>query len=66
MDWIFCREPYSYWASLSDVRVIKTFMRVLVVESLCQAAMGWISTLECLLLDARGSMWLHLILFGIK
>jgi hypothetical protein len=43
-----------------------TFMHVLVVELLCQAVMGRISALECLLSSTRGSQWLHLVLFGIK
>jgi hypothetical protein len=42
------------------------FMCVLVVESLCQTTTGRISPLDCLLLDARGSLWLRLILYGIK
>jgi hypothetical protein len=63
---IFCGEPHFYRASLSDVRVIMTFMCVLMVELLCQAGMGWISALECMLSGARGSQWLCLILSGIK
>jgi hypothetical protein len=43
-----------------------TFMHVLVVESLCQAAMGWIPSLGCLLSDARESQWLCLVLSDIK
>jgi hypothetical protein len=35
--------------TLSDVRVIMTIMRVLIVKSLCQVVMGWIPVLECLL-----------------
>jgi hypothetical protein len=35
--------------SLSDVRVIMAIMRVLVVKLLCQAVMGWVLVLECLL-----------------
>jgi hypothetical protein len=31
------------------------FMRVPLVEFLCQATMGWITALECLLLGARGT-----------
>jgi hypothetical protein len=66
VDWITHGEPCHYRASLSDVRVIMTFMRVLMVESLCQAAMGWISALKCLLLGAHGSLWLCIVLCGIK
>jgi hypothetical protein len=66
-DWISCGEPRPHQVSLSNVRVtIIMFMRVLVVESLCQTTMGWILTLECLLSGARGSQWLHLILYVIK
>jgi hypothetical protein len=43
-----------------------TIMRVLVVELLCQAVMGWIPALECLLLGMRGHLWLCLALYGIK
>jgi hypothetical protein len=42
------------------------FMRVLMVESLCQTAMGSIPPLECLLPGARGSQLLRLVLFAIK
>jgi hypothetical protein len=52
--------------SLSDVREIMMFMRILMVESLCQAVMGWISALQCLLSDVRGSLWLCLVLSNIK
>jgi hypothetical protein len=42
------------------VAVIMTLMCVLcVVESLCQAVMGRLSTLKYMLPDARGSHWLH-------
>jgi hypothetical protein len=66
VDRIFCLEPCPYRASLSDVKVIITFMHVLVVESLCQVTMGWIPSLECLLSDACESQWLCLVLSGIK
>jgi hypothetical protein len=39
MDQIFRGELRPYRKSLSDVRVIITFMHVLVVESPCQAMM---------------------------
>jgi hypothetical protein len=41
------------------------FIRVLMVESLCQTATGRISALECLVPGPRGSQWLRPILFGI-
>jgi hypothetical protein len=50
--------------SLLDVRVIIVIMCVLVVELLCQAVMGWILVLECLLPGVR--LWLRLVLPGIK
>jgi hypothetical protein len=58
--------PPLIGVSLSNVRVIMAFMCVLVVESLCQAMMGWIPALDWLLLGASGSQWLRLVLFGIK
>jgi hypothetical protein len=42
------------------------FMQVLMVELLCQAATGCILALKYLLLGARGSQWIHLVLSGIK
>jgi hypothetical protein len=54
------------WGSLSDVRVIMTIMRILTVKSLCQAAMGWVLVLECLLLDTHGCLWLCPITLGFK
>jgi hypothetical protein len=53
-------------ANLSDVRVIITIMHVLVEELLCQAVMGWIPILKCLLLGARGHLWLRPVMLGIK
>jgi hypothetical protein len=44
-------------ARLSNVRVIMVIMRVLMVELLCQAAMGWIPILKYLLSCARGCLW---------
>jgi hypothetical protein len=52
--------------SLFNVRVIVTIMRVLAVELLCQAVMGRILILTCLLPGARRRMWLCLVLSGIK
>jgi hypothetical protein len=60
-DWTSYGEPCPRQASLSDVRVIMTFMHVLKVESLCQAAMGQIPALECLLSGARGCT---MVVFG--
>jgi hypothetical protein len=42
-------------AYLSDVKVIMVIMRVRLIESLCQEAMGQILALEYLLLGARGA-----------
>jgi hypothetical protein len=55
-----------HWVTLSDVRVIMMIMCVLVVELLCQAMMGWVPTLECLLPGAFGCMWLRIVLSSIK
>jgi hypothetical protein len=43
-------------ASLPNVRVIMTIKRVPVVEQLCQAMMGWILALKCLLSSAHGCL----------
>jgi hypothetical protein len=66
VDWISCGEPCPYRASLSGVRIIMMFMHAPVMESLCQIAMRWISTLKFLLPCTRGSQWLRLALSGIK
>jgi hypothetical protein len=63
---IFRGEPHPYQVSLSDIRVVMTFMHVLIGELVCQAMTGWISDLECLLPDARESQQLCLVLSGIK
>jgi hypothetical protein len=44
-----------------------TVMRVLMVELLCQVAIGWISALECLLpgVDAYGYLLYCLALYGL-
>jgi hypothetical protein len=42
-------------ACLSDVRALMVIMRVPLVESLCQAMMGWIPALEYLLPGMRGA-----------
>jgi hypothetical protein len=65
-DRISCGEPLPCQASLSGVKVIMMFMRVLEMESLCQAATGWILALECLLSGTCGSQWLRLVLAGVK
>jgi hypothetical protein len=41
-------------------------MRVLVEELLCQVVTEHILVLECLLSDARGRLWLYLVLLSIK
>jgi hypothetical protein len=66
VDRFFHGEPHPYRASLSDVTVVMMFKCVLMVESSCQATMGWIPTLECLLPDARGRLWLCLVWSSIK
>jgi hypothetical protein len=66
MDHTFYGEPRPYQVSLFDVRVNMTIMRVLVEELLCQAVMGQIPALECLLLGACGRLWLCLVLSVIK
>jgi hypothetical protein len=44
-----------------------TLMRVhCVIEPLCQATMGWIPSLECLLAGVRESQWLRLVMSDIK
>jgi hypothetical protein len=60
------KNPAFTRASLSDVRVIMTIMRVLMELFLCQTVMGWIPVLECLLSSACGHLWLRLVLPGIK
>jgi hypothetical protein len=45
-------NPTPIGESLSDVRVIMMIMRVLMVKSLCQMAMGRVPILKCLLLSA--------------
>jgi hypothetical protein len=47
-------NPAFIEVSLSDVRVIMAIMLVLVVELLCQAVMGQLQVLECLLPGLRG------------
>jgi hypothetical protein len=63
---IFYGEPRPYRTILSDVRVIIVIMRVLIVELLCHAVMGWIPSLGCLLPSMCERIWLHLVLSGIK
>jgi hypothetical protein len=53
-------------AFLSDVRVTMVIMRVPVVELLCQAAMGQIPTLKCLLSGVCGCLWPHLVVSNIE
>jgi hypothetical protein len=66
VDRIFRGEPRPYQASLSDVRVIMTFMRIFMVELSCQAAMRRIPALECLLPGTRGRLCFRFILSSIK
>jgi hypothetical protein len=66
VDQIFYGEFHPHQASLSDIRVIMTFMFVLMVESICQVATRWISALKCVLSDVCGSLWLRLVLSGFK
>jgi hypothetical protein len=62
----FVENPAIIVVSLSDVRVAMVIMSVLVVELLCQAAMGWVPVLESLLPGTRGCLWLRLVMPGIK
>jgi hypothetical protein len=41
-------------------------MRAFMVKLLCQALMGRIPALECLLVGAHRCLWLRLILYDIK
>jgi hypothetical protein len=59
-------KPTFTRANLSDVRMIIAIMRVLMVDLLCQAVTGRIPTLECMLLGARGCLWVRPIMAGIK
>jgi hypothetical protein len=56
----------AIWASLSDVRMIMTIMCVLLEELLCQAVMGRILVLECLLSVTRGCLCLRHVTLDIK
>jgi hypothetical protein len=60
------KKPAFTRVSLSDVRVIMMIMLILVVELLCQAAMGWISVLKYLLSGTDGRLWPHPVVLGIK
>jgi hypothetical protein len=66
VDWIFDGGPRPRRASLSDVKIIMMFMRVLMLESLCQTVMGHISALKFLASGPCGSQWLRLVLSGLK
>jgi hypothetical protein len=52
--------------NLSDVRVIMAIMCVLTEELVCQAVMGQISVLKCLLSGAHGRLWSHPVMHSIK
>jgi hypothetical protein len=62
----YTENPTLIRASLSDVKVIMMVMRGHVVKLLCEAVMGWVLVLKCLLLGAHGCLWLRLVLSGIK
>jgi hypothetical protein len=59
-------KPALIGASLSDVKMIMTVMRVLMAKLLWQAVTGRVLVLECLLPGARGCLWLHHVLPSIK
>jgi hypothetical protein len=61
----FMENPTLIGASLFDVSVSMTIMCDL-VELLCQAVMGHILVLECLLSGTRGRPRLRLVLPGFK
>jgi hypothetical protein len=53
-------------AFLSYVRVIMVIMRVLLVESLCQTVMGWISALKYMPSGTRELLWPRPVASGNK
>jgi hypothetical protein len=59
-------NPAFTKTSLSDGKVIMAIMYVLSLDLLCQAVMGRVPVLECLLLGARVCQRLRPILFGFK
>jgi hypothetical protein len=59
-------DPSFTGVSLSYVRVIMMIMCVLMVELLCQAVIGRVPVLECLLLGAHGHQRLRHVMSGIK
>jgi hypothetical protein len=59
-------KPIFTRMNLSDVRLIMMIMHVLMEELLCQVVTELILVLECLLLGARGCLWLHPVMTGIK
>jgi hypothetical protein len=59
-------NPALTRVSLSDVRVIATIMRVLVVELQCQTVTRRIPVLECLFSSMCGHLRLRLVLPSIK
>jgi hypothetical protein len=58
-------KPAFTRVGLSDVRLIMVIMRVL-VELLCQAVIGQIPILECILSDVCGRLRLHPVMSFIK
>jgi hypothetical protein len=59
-------KPTPIGGFLSDVRVIMMIMRILMAMSLCQAALGQVPVLECLLPGARECLWLRPVMPDIK
>jgi hypothetical protein len=59
-------KPAFTTASLSNVKVIMTIMRVPVVELLCQVATGCIPVLKYLLSGVYGRLWPCPIVRDIK
>jgi hypothetical protein len=59
-------KPVFTRPNLSDVRVIMVIMHVLVVELLCQTAMGQISVFKYLKSGVRRCLWPCLVLPNIK
>jgi hypothetical protein len=51
---------------LYNIKVIMAIMCVSLAEWLCQAVMGRIPALKCLMSGARGCLWLHLVVPDIK
>jgi hypothetical protein len=65
LDLSWGSPPLSGGGSLSDVGVIMMIMHVLMVKSLCQAVMGRVPVLKCLMSGVRGRLWLCPIMLGV-